>query len=247
MHVLTFQLSGDLALWRNPYEPVGSYSALGPAPSNLAGLLGAVMGWAGPRSYAMIEPHSNEAEQVKKTRKKGAIGPVWPVAPDLLAWQKTQDLHLACAWLGGNPRRISWNVNGYKNTDMENLRLQQQVIVRPCYRVAVGLKEETAADELAMHLRSPVFPVYLGESAFRGIITNIARVEDAGVNAAPHGWAYRVEHLGLGELMPFSRHVVASAEPSKRVVTEGFWTYPTPLHAPPVQAEIPWVQAYAEE
>lgn len=245
MHVVTFQLSGDLALWRNCYEPVGSYSGLGPAPSHIAGLLGAVMGWASPLSYAAQKEATKQKPDNKKTKKK-AIGPIWAVAPSLLDWQKEQDVHLACAWIGGNPRRTAWNIKGFKDANMETLRLQQQVIVRPSYMIAVALKEDEAADALTRRLRCPLFPVFLGESAFRGILTNVDRAA-FDPRKAPYGWAYRTDKLGLGEQMPFTRHYTEHSSHNRRIGIDGFWVYPTPLHTPPRQGDIPWVRCYAED
>ena len=242
-YYLTFKLGGDLALWRNPYEPVGSYSALGPAPSHIAGLLGAVMGYASPLSYAaQSEPHEKGQG---KSKKKKASGPAWPVAPKLLQWQREQDVHLACAWMGGAPRRIPWNVKGYKDANMETLRLQQQVVVRPGYIIAVALSEHKANKYLAQCLKHPKFPVYLGSSAFRGYITDIELHEMLPPKLAPHGWAYRTDNIGLGEQMPFTRHNLEPEMHHGRLAVDGFWVYPTPLHTPPQQDELPWVRSYA--
>ena len=34
MSILIFELAGEMAMWRNVYESMGSYSCLGPAPGN---------------------------------------------------------------------------------------------------------------------------------------------------------------------------------------------------------------------
>ena len=68
MSILIFELAGEMAMWRNVYESMGSYSCLGPAPGNLAGVIGAALGFASPRSQAAEKP---DAKQLKNWDKAG--------------------------------------------------------------------------------------------------------------------------------------------------------------------------------
>ncbi len=82
MSILIFELAGEMAMWRNVYESMGSYSCLGPAPGNLAGLIGAALGFASPRSQAAVAPD----EKQLKALDKGGLP--WPLSPELLAWEE---------------------------------------------------------------------------------------------------------------------------------------------------------------
>lgn len=246
MAYLDFTLEGDMALWRNPYEPVGSYSSLGPAPSQIAGIIGAAMGFASPRSYAATDVDSRE---LNKLRKKGLV---WPVSPDLLRWQEEEDYSVACKWCGGFPKRFQWNVNGYKalsgGDSEENLRLMQTVVDSPKYEVLVRLQNMTAAQQVASALRQPSFPLYLGTSFCKAIVQNIEVAESIGQIASDENpWAYWVEDLTIGEAVPFSRHIVNDRDSYERIASYGFWVYPTPAHPPPENSvgSDPCVRGYA--
>lgn len=220
MNLLLFELSGDLAMWRNVYESMGSFSCIGPAPGNLAGLFGAALGFASPRSQAA---ENTDQELLKCEWKKGLP---WPLSPELLAWEEANDLKTACRWTGGFPARVPWNINGCKEINKsENLRLQQQVILNPRYDVAVKLAEETEARRLKDALQCPAFPLCLGASFCRAIVRNV-RLADA----IPDGkrWAFRSGSGSLGEVVPLSRHIVDPAENFERIVSEGYWVYPVP-------------------
>ena len=88
MSILIFELAGEMAMWRNVYESMGSYSCLGPAPGNLAGVIGAALGFASPRSQAAEKP---DAKQLKNWDKAGLP---WPVSPELLAWERLRAIPL---------------------------------------------------------------------------------------------------------------------------------------------------------
>ena len=220
MSYVVFTLKGDMAMWRNPYESMGAFSCLGPSPSNLAGLLGAALGFASPKSQGAV---SADDKALKKLDKKGQP---WPVSPELLSWQKENDLRVACRWTGDMPRRVPWNVNGCKNLDPVNgnLRMQQQVILAPSYEVAIRLVR-TEAERLVKSLKEPAFPLFLGASFCRAIITEIRIQEEK-----PQGdsWAYRKEGFACGEVTPFSQHVINAEETGERIKASGFWVYPTP-------------------
>jgi len=229
---LAFILEGDLALWRNAYEPVGSYSCLGPAPSQIAGLLGAAMGMLSPRSHAAL----TDAQTLKRLRRLRRNGLPWPVAPALLQWEEAYDYAVACRWLGGVPRRIPWNVNGVKEMtrpfDPQPLRLQQQVIDRPRYEVLVRLNDRGAVAGLAQALRNPRFPLFLGAAFCRAIVRSVRVLDEPPTPKSEESWAYRREEITAGETVPFFCHVVNAEETFERVVADGFWVYPTPLHLP---------------
>lgn len=234
MSILLFELAGEMALWRNVYESMGSYSCLGPAPGNLAGLIGAALGFASPRSQAAREP---DAKKLKTQDKEGLP---WPVSPELLAWEEENDFHAACRWTGGFPRRTPWNVNGCKEIGKgENLRIQQQVIENPRYEVAVALPG-LEAERVAVALQRPAFPLSLGASFCRAVIRNVRIAET--VPESPY-WAFHTESGALGEATPFSRHIVDADHCFERIRSDGYWVYPTP-EQPGVLAADPLVRGW---
>lgn len=235
MSIVLFELAGELALWRNVYESIGSFSALGPAPSALAGICGAALGFPSPHSAAMENPD----EKTLKTQSKNGL--VWPVSPQLLAWERDNDVQVACRWLGGYPRRISWNINGFKEVKaFETLRMQQQMIENPRYEAAVRLPSP-AAKELMAALQRPAFRLFLGCSCCPAIVKQVREAETI---PESNTWAFRTEHGAIGEATPFSQHVVPASPTSKvqhsddkdtsssecydRVKISGYWIYPTP-------------------
>jgi|GEM_PF-2278774 len=227
MSYLCFELTGDLAMWRNPYESMGSFSCPGPSPANLAGLLGAALGFASPRSQGA---GTQDEKALKALTEKGLP---WPVSAELLQWQVDNDYHVACRWIGGSLRRIMWNVNGCKEIGKgENLRMQQQVIAAPDYEVVVRLPAavaRTTADALAR----PAFPLFLGASFCRAIVRRIAVRE-----TLPDGgnWA-QVKKTAWGEATPLSRHVVNAEATGERIRSDGYWVYPTPSWPGELQAD----------
>jgi len=219
MSIVLFELTGEMAMWRNVFESMGSYSCLGPAPSNLAGLIGAALGLPAPRSQAADVVD----EKALKALAKGGLP--WPLSPELLAWEQNNDFQVGCRWLGGTPRRGPWNVNGCKEiTKSENLRLQQQVIIQPRYEVAVALPD-AEANRVAVALQRPAFPLCLGASFCRAVVRAVGIV--ATVPSSPF-WAFRSEFASLGEVTPFSMHVVNPDESFERIRSDGYWVYPTP-------------------
>ncbi len=234
MSILLFELAGEMALWRNVFESMGSYSCLGPAPSNLAGLIGAALGFASPRSQAAREP---DGKALKKMDKEGLP---WPVSPELLAWEEKNDFHVGCRWTGAFPRRVPWNVNGCKEIGKgENLRIQQQVIEKPRYEIAVKLPD-AEAERVASALRRPAFPLSLGASFCRAAIRNV-RIAEA-VPESPD-WAFHTDGGALGEATPFSRHIIDSDRCFERIRSDGYWIYPTP-EQPGVLAADPLVRGW---
>ncbi len=235
MNYLSFELSGDLALWRNPYESMGSFSCLGPAPSNIAGLLGAALNFAAPRSQAYED--ENGSKELQALAKNGLP---WPISPQLLKWEEENDFHVACRWLGGFPRRIPWNVNGLKEfRHGENLRIQQQVIENPKYQIVIHLAE--GVEIVAAALKNPAFPLYLGASFCRAII---GRIEPLEKFPSSNNWAQR-KSTAIGEATPLSKHVVNAGQRGvvKRIVSDDYWMYPTPAFAGERQNE-PMIKGY---
>ena len=234
MSILIFELRGDMALWRNVYDSMGSYSCLGPAPSNLAGICGAALGFASPRSQAAGEPDEKSLKLLDKN------GVPWPVSPDLLAWEETNDFHVACRWIGKFPVRAPWNVNGCKEIGKgENLRIQQQVILAPAYEVAVRLPD-AETERLAAALRQPAFPLSLGASFCRAVVRRIRLVEALPESA---DWAFRFDGVPLGEAVPFSRHIVNPEDCFERIESDGYWLYPT-AENPGVKQNDPFVRGW---
>ena len=236
MSVLLFELSGEMALWRNVYDSIGSYSCLGPAPSHLAGLLGAALGFASPRSQA----GSGDPKKLSAQLKNGLP---WPVSEELLSWEKSQDFHVCCRWLGGNPARVCWNVNGCKEVSKgENLRMQQQVISAPRYEVGVRVADPVELERLAGALKIPAFPLYLGASFCRAVIRN-CRISETIPESSD--WAYHSERAAIGEATPFTLHNIHADEDFERLRINGYWIYPTP-DQPGIRNTDPWVKGYAE-
>jgi len=234
MSSLLFELKGEMALWRNVYDSMGTFSCLGPAPSHLAGLCGAALGFAAPRSQAAENPEENK---LKSSMKAGLP---WPVSEELLQWEQTEHIQFACAWTGQQIRRGPWNMNGLKEIKKgENLRIQQQVIFAPSYLVAVRADREETLEKLADALRSPTFPVFLGTSFCRAIVTNI-RLEETLPEA---DWAFRVKSAAFGESVPFSLHRLDAMTSGNRMAIDGYWVYPTALY-PGEKIENPFVNAY---
>lgn len=233
MYYLVFELTGDIAMWRNPYESMGSFSCLGPAPSNIAGMLGAALGFAAPRSQGAA-PQDEKALQ-----KLNRDGLPWPVSAELLQWEETNDYHVACRWTGGFPHRVPWNVNGCKEIGRgDNLRMQQQVIEKPSYEIVVRLPRE-AAEILADALKTPAFPLFLGASFCRAIIQNVRAQEEL----PPGGnWAQRKD-IAWGEATPLSRHIINAAETHERICCDGYWVYPTPAFQGELMTE-PLIKGY---
>lgn len=219
MKIVLFELAGEMAMWRNVYESMGSFSCLGPAPSNLAGLIGAALGFASPRSQAAVNPD----EKALKNQGKGGLP--WPVSPELLAWEEACDLRVGCRWLGSFPRRVSYNVNGCKEINGgENLRMQQQVIEHPRYEVAASLPD-AEAERVKLALLQPKFPLCLGASFCRAIVREVRLLEQL---PEADNWAFRSELSALGEAVPFSRHIVNPELNFERIQSDGYWVYPTP-------------------
>ena len=189
-----------MAMWRNPYESMGSFSCLGPSPSNIAGFIGAALGFASPKSQGAA---IHDEKALRLLDKKGLP---WPLSPELLLWQEKNDSHVACRWTGGYPKRSPWNLNGIKDIDpvKGNLRMQQQTIENPKYEIAVRLKQEEA-ERVAAALKSPAFPLCLGASFCRAIVFNISVQKN---QPERENWAYRKDGFAVGEITPFSQHVL---------------------------------------
>ncbi|MCM8536727.1 MAG: CRISPR-associated protein Cas5 [Lentisphaeraceae bacterium] len=219
MAYLVFELKGDMAMWRNPYESMGAFSCLGPSPSNIAGIIGAALGFASPKSQGAVNP---DEKKLKALDKKGLP---WPVSPELLLWQEENDFHVACRWIGDFPQRSPWNVNGCKDLDpvKGNLRIQQQVIENPSYEVSIRLSQNEAG-KVSQALREPAFPLFLGASFCRAIVKNISIQED---EPQRENWAYWKNGFVVGNATPFSRHIINAEEVGERIKSEGFWVYPT--------------------
>lgn len=221
MKHVVFDLTGELAMWRNPYESMGSFSSLGPAPSNIAGLIGAALGLASPRSQASA---GADAEKLKKMERNGLP---WPVSEELLRWEEENDFHVACRWTGDFPKRIPWNVNGHKEVKFtgETLRIQQQVIQSPSYEVAVRIANDKAADELAYSLKNPSFRLYLGATFCPAIVKTVSLQNEMTPRS---NWACLREDIGFGEVTPFFRHIVNPEKTFERLRADGYWLYSTP-------------------
>ena len=237
MKIVLFELAGEMAMWRNVYESMGAFSCLGPAPSNLAGLLGAALGFASPRSQA-----ADCADQ-KRLSRQSKKGLPWPLSPELLEWEERNDLHVACRWIGAFPCRVPWNVNGCKEIGKgENLRMQQQVILNPRYEVAARVGDDEA-ERLATALACPAFPLCLGASFCRAIVRDI-RVEGNLPEVA--GWAFVSQLSALGEVVPLSRHVVDPESQFERILSDGYWVYPTP-EVPGIVQPDPMVRTWVRQ
>jgi CRISPR-associated Cas5-like protein len=205
MNLLAFILHGEMALWRNPEDSVGNLSCLGPAPSHLAGIVGAAFGWS---STNRVFP------------PKCLV--TWPVAEELLAWGREHRPKVACRLLSA-ARRTSLNVNGFKNAQtLEYTRLQQSVLHEPRYEVVLGLQSGAAAEALRLALLNPAFRVFLGSSFCPAFILNPARTEPTKTAC----WARWTEDI-QGDSTPFTRHVL-DTKTQVRISKSGYWNYRNP-------------------
>lgn len=236
MRIVLFTLTGDLALWRNVYDSIGSYSTLGPAPSALAGLCGSALGFVSPRSFA-AQPDSPPPRKGWKSSDA-----VWPASPDLLQWLVNQEVMFACRWTASYPKRINWNVNGLKEIgNSTNLRMQQQAIESPGYEVAVRLVD-SGAEELAAALKTPAFRLFLGCSHCPAIIRNIQIVETLPESS---DWAFHCTEPVPGETVPFSQLSLSGLTTGNRLVISGYWVYPIP-GIPGIRQKDPFIKGCVE-
>jgi hypothetical protein len=179
---LRFLLSGQSALWRNPEDGVGSISCLGPAPSQLSGIIGAVFGFS-------------------STNRRFKARGDWPVAPELLAWGRENRPRIACRLLNF-PQRFELNFIGPKQLgSFETGRFEQTLLASPLYEVAISLAE---IDRLETALRAPVFRIGLGSQSCPGFIRRVGRTGDYAAN-----WAQWTEEAA-GDTTPFTRHLLNS-------------------------------------
>jgi CRISPR-associated Cas5-like protein len=104
---LKFELHGEYALWRHLGDALGAYSTPGPAPSHIAGILGAAMGMP------------NQASQ----RKTDNIA--WNTSEELLTWERESEFRVGCRLLK-SAVRVPYRVNGIKGVDeWVTLRMNQ--------------------------------------------------------------------------------------------------------------------------
>ena len=208
-HIILFRLWGELALWRSFEDPTGNFSCAGPAPSNIAGICGAALGMVAPKNIA--------SQRVEDKQNKSNLR--WPVSQALLSWEQQEDYHVGCS-LESPIRRIKYNVNGFKmSTGFDTLRSQQVVLHQPSYRVAVRLKTQAKAIELAEALKHPAFPIFLGASFCRGFVSEVCLTATL---PATTPWASHTEAMGGLDSTPLSCHVLSGAPRIRRV---GYWDY----------------------
>jgi CRISPR-associated protein (Cas_Cas5) len=196
---ISFRLWGEVGMWKHPSEVLGHFSAAGPSPSQIGGILGAAKGCKYP----------------EKTK-----GLYRPVSPELLDWLEKNQVEVACRLLT-RLSRISNNVNATKNIRegySQSFRLQRKSLESPEYEILVKLKAE-AADELIEALKRPHFPIYLGDSNHPGKILFPKIVEGTPEKG---NWAFHSMDLLQEEYQWNTRFGLGD----NRLIREGYWNYP---------------------
>src|ERR1700720_3352183 len=94
---ISFTLRGDIAFWRDFEDSVGNLTCLGPAPSNILGIIGACFGWSSTN-----QPHNQKGQAP------------WAYSSQLKKWVERNEPKVAARLLRA-PQRIAMSVNGFKN------------------------------------------------------------------------------------------------------------------------------------
>jgi hypothetical protein len=212
-------------MWRHPSEALGHFSAAGPAPSALAGILGAAFGCKYPQKITTTKKDKKKGEKSSPEEEPvPSMGPPRPVSPELLMWLKTNHVEVACRIL--TPiTRISTSVNGVKNiregygSVTQSFRLQRKSLESPEYEVLVKIKE-SAASELFEALQRPHFPIYLGDSNHPGKILTPKILTE---NPEDANWAFHSEDL-LQEEYQWNTKLGLGKD---RLIRDGYWNYPS--------------------
>ena len=204
MIYLTFELHGEYALWRHLGDALGAYSTPGPAPSHIAGIVGAAMGMP------------NQASQ----RKSDNIA--WNTSEELLTWERESEFRVGCRLLR-SAVRVPYRVNGIKGVDeWVTLRMNQFPVERPRYQVIIGLNSLDCAKDLLQHLQKPVFRIFLGITQFSGFIKGPLIIEESAIEK--YGWAYWSEKC----IEDYTFCTLHDTRKEKRIVLNGYWIYPDP-------------------
>jgi hypothetical protein len=201
MSILAFNLQGDIAFWRDFEDSVGNLTCLGPAPSNILGIIGASFGWSSTN-----KPH-NQKEQ-----------PPWPFASRLKDWVN-QNRPRVAARLLRTPQRISLNINGFKNAQtLAYTRIQQTVLEDPAYQIAVSVDSDDVVKGLEAALKAPVFRVCMGSQFCPAFIREVARVH----TNSKANWASFSQGIG-SDSTPLT--VLDLSCSKNRVHKAGYWNY----------------------
>lgn len=155
--IILFEMFAEQALWQLPSEALARWSAPLPAPSALAGILGAAMGF----------------RQSGNSAKTGG----WEVSQEWIKWIDETRPEVAVA-LVTPLKRKSLNTNGLKTPaelpasagGSSTLRILQTFLEEPRYKVAVRVG--SGDTELLSALQNPSFPIYLGNTHCCGKIIN---------------------------------------------------------------------------
>lgn len=226
--VVVFELFGERALWQLPSEALARWSAALPAPSALAGILGASLGF----------------RQSGRPAKSGG----WETSQDWLSWIAAACPEVAVA-LMTPVKRQSMNTNGLKTPaelpassgGTSTLRILQTFLEEPSYKVAVRLDKGEA--ELISALKNPKFPIYLGNTHCCGKILNPRVVLAGDSSAETHApWALWSASLPDAEYNWCSRMDISGGQ---RLKNDGY------IHLPPdstagLLEEKHWLKTWAE-
>jgi CRISPR-associated Cas5-like protein len=200
---ISFTLRGDIAFWRDFEDSVGNLTCVGPAPSNILGIIGACFGWSSTNQL-----HNKKGEAP------------WPYASQLKNWVEKNRPRVAARLLR-LPQRIALSVNGFKNAQtLDYTRIQQTVLEDPAYQVTIGVGSDEELRSLECALRNPVFRVCMGSQFCPAFIEDITHLQ----SDAKAPFAFVSSTIGP-DSTPLTLMDLSS--PKNRIYKSGYWNYLT--------------------
>jgi CRISPR-associated Cas5-like protein len=202
---IQFQIQGQAAMWHVTETIQTNFSAPIPSPSNVAGLVGAALGLGFTEED---HPHAKK------------VGPAFALAASLLEWEREAQPEFCIGLLPGWSRR-SWNTNGLQSPSGDKFfQMAQKILWEPSYCIRMRWKPTAAlSKEVVMaRLKEPVFPVYLGQSHYRGYISNVSEVIQDPESVA---WAEPIACSCGQDYQTNTRHCLYSPEKLAKVKVRG--------------------------
>jgi CRISPR-associated Cas5-like protein len=203
MTTISFTLRGDIAFWRDFEDSVGNLTCLGPAPSNILGIIGACFGWSSTN-----QPHN----------RKGEVP--WAYSSQLKKWVERNKPKVAARLLHA-PQRIAMSVNGFKNAQtLDYTRIQQTVLEDPAYQIGISVSSDEEVKDLESALKKPAFRVCMGSQFCPAFIRDVGHLDPD--MKAP--WAFVSPTIGA-DSTPLT--LMDLSNPKNRVHKTGYWNYLT--------------------